>query len=183
MRQGIVLWLGPYHLLVDHFAIVTCDQCLNGSVGHIELEPPDTAITERGQEATTLAGEASFGRLGVEFQVLRLGPHDGGRRRRTDEQERVARTVPNIAKGDLLIARKERTFAGKGDVASSAGCGGEGRRTQHGRHPWDEPLVVRAVPRLIEMELFVETHLLEVGQQLHAPAQQRLMSAAPIVSA
>ena len=42
------------------------------------------------------------------------------------------------------------------------------------RHLVDEGLVVRAVPRLIQLELVVQPLLLDVGQDRHPPAQQPL---------
>src|SRR5205823_5177429 len=42
------------------------------------------------------------------------------------------------------------------------------------RNAVDEPLVVRAVPGLVELELLVQRLLADVRQEGHAPAQQRL---------
>ena len=87
--------------------------------------------------------------------------------------------VPSVTFCDLdpLRAREDRRLAARGQVGRLAeirALRAHARAAIGRRNPVDQRPVVRAVPGLVEVELLVECLLLEVGENQHPPAQERL---------
>src|SRR5439155_636694 len=108
--------------------------------------------------------------LAVENKIVWFGPNH--RLGRLDTHERVARAIRNRAKR-VLVSLYQAMCPHESLVEGHSRLSLHPNRRIDCRHLVDQLLVVRAIPRLIELELLVKSVFLDVRQDLHPPAQER----------
>src|SRR5262249_30049138 len=149
--------------------------------GHAELGPVEAArdpayraVADRDVEAVgEQAAELGQVLLRVVGQILGLRPGDG--LARLDDHDGVRGPVQDLRKADLHLALEDGARTGEDLVVGRVRLLRVAvQRGVHGRYFLQEFLVVRAVPRLVQLELLVQLRLLDERQEGDAPAEQRL---------